>query len=211
MHTVLLLAFLLVPICAQRSMYTVKNYPDPIDRYEACGRPSPSFVCDPSEFLPASAADAIDDLLKDVYNETTVPCYASGPRATRRKGYLIMVAVMPKMERYFTVNVTTYNMRTKYREAMYFSYYLGQENKWGKHSSNCNEMVIILYSVEDNVLYTSTQPIARRKLTDTIVQDTIMTALAIHYPFNTSNRKAAVINYLVRKYGESLREDVATI
>jgi len=32
--------------------YGVKNYPDPIDRYAACGRVAPSFICDPTNILP---------------------------------------------------------------------------------------------------------------------------------------------------------------
>jgi hypothetical protein len=43
-------------------------------------------------------------------------------------------------------------MQTRYREAQYFSYYLGQASKWGKHSSKLNEMVIILYSADDGVV-----------------------------------------------------------
>ncbi|XP_053397030.1 uncharacterized protein LOC123551584 [Mercenaria mercenaria] len=211
MQQLVFVVCLLVPISAQLSMYTVGNFPDPIERYQACGRPRPSFICDPSGRLPESTADTIDNLVKSIYNETTVPCYSSGPRATRRKGYIVMVAVVPKMERYFTLDKKGYSMHTRYREAQYFSYYLGQSIKWGKHSSNCKEMVIILYSVEDGVLYTSTQAVARRRLTDEKVQDTVMEALTIYYPFNSNVRRAAeTIEYLVRNYGESLREDVAT-
>lgn len=53
MQIVLLLVCLLAPTFAQRSTYSVKNYPDPIDRYEACGRAGPSFVCDPTGVLPS--------------------------------------------------------------------------------------------------------------------------------------------------------------
>jgi hypothetical protein len=46
-------------------------------------------------------ADVIDDVVKSIYNETTVLGY--GSMVSRRKGYMIMVAVLPKMQRYFTV------------------------------------------------------------------------------------------------------------
>ncbi|XP_060555412.1 uncharacterized protein LOC132716213 [Ruditapes philippinarum] len=209
MQVLLIFACMLASICAQRTMYRVSNFPDPIDRFGACGRPRPSFVCDPSGQLPANAADVIDDVVKSIYNETTVLGY--GSMVSRRKGYMIMVAVLPKMQRYFTVNTTGYSMQTRYREAQYFSYYLGQASKWGKHSSKLNEMVIILYSADDGVLYTSTQPVARKLLTDEKVRDTVMEALTYHYPFNASKRRTAeTIEFMVRKYGDLLRADLPT-
>lgn len=45
-----------------------------------------------------------------------------------------------------------YGMELRYMEAQYFAYHLGKDYKWGAHSSQCNEMVIILYSVGDQVV-----------------------------------------------------------
>ncbi|KAL4232468.1 hypothetical protein ACF0H5_007161 [Mactra antiquata] len=197
-------------IYGQQDGWTVRNYPDPITMPGLCGRVNPSFICDPSRILEEAAADQIDEIAKNIYNETTVPCYASGPRASRRKGYMVMVAVMPKMQRYRTVNATVYNMRTRYREAQYFAYHLGQQKKWGAHSSSCNETVIILYSAEDGVLYTSTQSQARRLLTDGIVREKVIWALTLYNPINRNNRVLAhTLEYLVRQYGLALRADIA--
>lgn len=212
MKTFILLLCFTVPILGQLDMYTVKNYPDPIDRPQACGRISPSFICDPTNIIPEAAANVIDGEIKAIYNETTVPCYSSGPRESRRKGYMVFVALMPKMNRFFTVNTTGYGMATRYREAQHFAYYLGQEMLWGKHSAKCKEIVIILYSENDGVLYTSTQSTARRLLTDEKVQDTVLEALTMHYPFSANNRKVSdALIYIVRKYGLALREDTASV
>ncbi|KAH3738431.1 uncharacterized protein LOC127851846 [Dreissena polymorpha] len=192
-----------------RSKYNVKTFPDPIDRYQACGRPFPSFVCDPTNILSEVAANLLDDDLKKIYNETTVPCYSSGPRASRRRGYIVMVAMVPEMDRLHTVNNPNYTINVRYHEAQFFSYYLGNQLKWGKHSSQCNEMVIIFYSQQDGVLYTSTQSTARRLLTDDVVRTVNMDAMPMYYPFTRNKGNLAdAITYIARRYGDVLREEV---
>ncbi|XP_052809069.1 uncharacterized protein LOC128237525 [Mya arenaria] len=194
---------------ASQDMFNVKTMPDPVTRYQACGRSGPSFVCDPNNLLQESQANRLDELLKDIYNETTIPCYASGPRASRRRGYLVMVAIVNKMKRLHTVNITDYSQQVRYMEAQYFSYYLGNELKWGRHSSQCNEMVIIFYSNEDQVLYTSTQPQARKLLTDDIVRTAVLETISADYPYTEPGQLASALMRLVRTYGTVLREEVA--
>lgn len=178
-------------------VWSVYDFPDPILTPAACGRPSPSFVCDPNNILPTADVEVIDETAKDVYNRTTVLCYDA--QGSKRKGYLIMVAAMPKMNRTFTSRLAD-NRRTRYREAQFFSYMLGMYN-W-KHST-CNETTIILYSADDGVLYTSTQSTARAILTDQDIQDVATDLVIYHYPVNTNPTRAAnAIKYLVRRYSD---------
>ena len=56
---------------------------------------------------------------------------------------------------YIIVNYSVtgpYNMQLRFTEAQHFAYHLGRSYKWGTHSSQCDEMVIILYSVADSVV-----------------------------------------------------------
>ena len=55
MQVLVIFACMVACISAQRSQYRVSNYPDPIRRYEACGRSRPSFICDPTNILPVNA------------------------------------------------------------------------------------------------------------------------------------------------------------
>ncbi|WAR08018.1 hypothetical protein MAR_017976 [Mya arenaria] len=93
------------------------------------------------------------------------------------------------------------SQQVRYMEAQYFSYYLGNELKWGRHSSQCNEMVIIFYSNEDQVLYTSTQPQARKLLTDDIVRTAVLETISADYPYTEPGQLASALMRLVRTYG----------
>ena len=48
------------------------------------------------------SVELIDELAKNVYNETNVAC-SYDEQGLKRRGYLIMVAAMPKMVRTYTV------------------------------------------------------------------------------------------------------------
>lgn len=190
----------------ERRTWGVSNFPDPILQPNNCGRVAPSFVCDPDNMLPENKVNVIDDLLKGIYNSTAA-CYAT---ASNVKGYIVMMAVVPKMEKYFTANDSD-SMYTRYREAMFFSYFLGWEKKWGRHSNQCQEMVIILYSIEDGVLYTIAQPTAHRLLTDARMQQALLDTITRFAPLGKNpNRTGDALAYLVRKYSDHLQEEIPT-
>ncbi|KAK3580512.1 hypothetical protein CHS0354_001113 [Potamilus streckersoni] len=143
---------------SQFNEWTYNNYPSPFKNPEACRRPEPSFICDPNEILLARQ-DQVNIVLKKIFNDTDVPCYDD--TGIKKSGYVVMIALMNKINRTFSSSYTD-NTRAIHTEAAWFSYYVGET--W--HRDICDENVVILYSKEDGVLYTSTQSLARKKLSD---------------------------------------------
>jgi len=58
-----------------------------------------------------------------IYNESTVPCYQNVPRATRRKGYIVMVAVMPEMNRFHTIKYGIKYLSISHTELFVYLYF----------------------------------------------------------------------------------------
>ncbi|KAL3883767.1 hypothetical protein ACJMK2_029999 [Sinanodonta woodiana] len=162
----------------QFNQWTYNNYPNPFVNPEACRRPDSSFICDPNEILLPRQADQVNIVLKKIFNDTDVPCYDD--TGIKKSGYVVMIALMNKINRTFSSSYTD-NTKAIHAEAAWFSYYLGET--W--HRDTCDENVVILYSKEDSVFYTSTQSLARKKLSD----DTIaLVSLRNGHYFRSGNR-----------------------
>lgn len=147
--------------------WNVHQYPDPFsyDTYSRCGRHNKSNICDPNNLIPDSrpccTADQIDKLIWKVFHETRCTCHKC---TQNMHGYVIRVAVMPRMESIFKHGNTTEDLL---KNAQMFAYMLTQ--KWAMGGS-CNESVLILFSRYDGVLYTVTLPLAREVLKDEYVK-----------------------------------------
>ncbi|KAL8566300.1 hypothetical protein ACOMHN_028957 [Nucella lapillus] len=143
--------------------WSVHDYPDPFsyDTYSRCGRYNKSNICDPNNLIPREKSDKIDKLIWTVFHETRCGCHKC---IQNKHGFVIRVAVMPRMESIFKKENTSENLL---KDAQMFAYMLTQ--KWAMGGS-CNESVLILFSRYDNVLYTVTLPLARGILKDEYVK-----------------------------------------
>jgi len=141
---------------------------------EKCGRYQKSMICDPNNILEQEHANQLDDLIEMIANSTECPC--SGFYCEQNpQGYRIAIALVPHMrwdmeaegkkrpEDAKEEDLLDMNLQ----EAQKFSYTL--LTKWSP--GQCNEDVIIFYSLYDNVLYTTTGSQAKKALTDTLVAD----------------------------------------
>jgi len=187
--------------------WNIMQFPDPIRNPRACGREGPSFICDPSNSLPVEKANLIDGLLKSIYNETNSGCYST---SAERIGFLVMMAVVPKMEKYFTQNMGE-SMNSRFKEAVYFSYHLSTPAKWGNHSNNCNEMAVFIYAVQERVVFTMTRPRIKSILTDDELRGITWDTITRFPNFSRNNIRAAnAIEYMVREYKKLLKAPRAT-
>ncbi|GFN85741.1 hypothetical protein PoB_001224700 [Plakobranchus ocellatus] len=176
-----------------RRRWSVYDYPDPQsqnqDQQSLCGRYNVSSVCDPNRIISRTQADAVDNLIKEVYRETVCPCALC--RANNR-GYIIRVAIMPFFERLFPDGEnTTLGML---RDAQMYSYMLSE--KW-RMQGTCNETVLIMYARGDNMLYTLTRRTSRVKLTNDDIQNIML--IVRHY-FDDSNTIADGLLEMIRRY-----------
>lgn len=192
----------LVPLASgQRSRYrdgiprewSVFEYPDPHslnqDQQRLCGRYNVSSVCDPNGLISETDANALDSLINSVYRETTCLC---ADCILKGHGYIIRVAIMPKMQRVFPRGENTTIGRL--RDAQMYSYIL--TNRWRMEGA-CNETLLILYSEGDGILYTLTRQNTKLKLSNGDVKRISMTVR--HY-FDDQSTIADGLMEMIRRY-----------
>ncbi|XP_069134378.1 uncharacterized protein [Argopecten irradians] len=155
---------LMAAIVQSQTVWNVLNFPDP--RYEPtrCGRHSEvaeSWICDPNNIISSDDATAIDAMLKMAEETTTCGCQSC---RTENKGYVIMVALMPQMQR--IINESN-SLKSILQDARVYAYYLSLY--WD--FTTCDNQVLILFDQHHDVIYTLTQRDARRRLTDDLVNE----------------------------------------
>ncbi|GAB1606912.1 uncharacterized protein LOC115221659 [Argonauta hians] len=149
---------------ADKHTYWYQNdYPNPRKEPERCGRETkkPSWLCDPDNFLTKNETMRVDKIIASVRTKTRCTCYKC---VNKDKGYLIMVAMMGKMYR----KAPNHNdSETQlFKDSQKFARKLMR--RWGGRSM-CNESVLILFSKDDNMLYTVTESNAGKVLNDSMV------------------------------------------
>lgn len=159
-----------------RQAWTRRDYPNPQTNSYDCGRFSKrSYLCDPNKLLSDDEANQLDLVLESVVNDTKCPCSTYACR-TSRTGYVISVALMNKIEEEENYvddgssdigDVIDHNLM----KARLFAYTL-ESYTW--NFGNCDEDIVILYSREDNALYTMTGEAARGKLRDAHIGEIAM-------------------------------------
>jgi len=155
---------------AVRESWSRSMYPNPRTQPSECGRyMRQSYLCDPNHLLSDDEAIQLDLVLEGVRNDTRCPCSNHACRTNPRTGYLIAVALMHHIEEEENYvdsgdsdvqEVIDHDLS----KARLFAYTL-ERSTW--NFGECDEDVIILYSKQDNVLYTITgETVERnRKLT----------------------------------------------
>lgn len=176
-----------------RRRWSVYDYPDPNsqnrDQQNLCGRENRSSICDPNRIISRAQADAIENLIQEVYRETVCPC---APCRAQNTGYVIRVALMPYFERLFPdSDNSTLSML---RDAQMFSYLLSERWRMG---ARCNESVLIVYARDDNMLYTLTRKTSRVVLKDSDIQSI---SLIVRHYFDNINTIGDGLYEMIRRY-----------
>lgn len=146
------------------TQWKVQDFPDPIFQVEECGRSEEvvkSLICDPNKVIPEKDVNDISNILDNIYNTTRCNCASC---IANKTGFLVMVAIMPRMYRLYNASNNHMDLIT---DARIYAYYLS--TYWAENFSKCDQMVLILFSRDDGVVYTLTQRDARLKLTDELV------------------------------------------
>jgi len=152
-----------------------RDYPNPQTHPMQCKRERKSYLCDPNELLSQAEANQLDRVLESVVNDTKCPCSTYTCRSSRT-GYVIAVALMDKIEEeenYVDDGTSDIGevIDHSLSKARLFAYTLEQSTwKFG----NCDEDIVIVYSRQDNVLYTMTGEAARGKLRDAHIGEIAM-------------------------------------
>ncbi|ESO85732.1 hypothetical protein LOTGIDRAFT_235706 [Lottia gigantea] len=102
------------------------------------------------------------------------------------------------------MSLTTSGPNRNLKEAHMYSYLLTQ--KW-KFEGSCNETILILYSLEDNVVYTLTMQHARLKLRD---ENIVQVSMDTNHYFNSKDTvgdglKAMILGFKSFLKGEEYR------
>ncbi|XP_074662334.1 uncharacterized protein LOC141914894 [Tubulanus polymorphus] len=142
----------------------VLDYPNPQVNITKCGRRvRRSWICDPNNLLKFEEANELDSLIADIQRDTLCPCsrdicYRDG------RGYVISIALVNKL----TTDSRQQGMAQQVENGRKFVRNL---EKYNYAFDRCDEDVIIMYSRDDNIIYTLTGLKAREKLTDQILSD----------------------------------------
>ncbi|XP_060080133.1 uncharacterized protein LOC132559519 [Ylistrum balloti] len=150
--------------------WEASQMPDPYTNPKACGRyeNKPAYVCDPNNILPAKGADILDWLAEGTYlNDTTCPCsdWRCEANDAGPYGTIINVAVVKKIKRPEGQDPTAENLLNAARQ---FTYTLTNE-RWNK--GVCNNNVVIMYSAQDETLFTMAGKTSALKLDNDVITE----------------------------------------
>ncbi|CAH1800325.1 unnamed protein product [Owenia fusiformis] len=149
------------------------EFPRPQMRNETrlCGRrnKASSWVCDPANIISYEEANQLDVLIGQTRNGTKCPC--SEWECIRNKlGYTISVALVPAIE---TDKDADDDVHTRLNDGKLFASIL-EIRRW--NYGRCEEDIVIFYSLNDNVLYTSVGGTAFKVLNHNLITEITMEA-----------------------------------
>lgn len=144
-----------------------------------CGRNNqPSYICDPDHILSGGQDDALESQILSIHDSTLCPCSDALCKSSG-SGYLITIAIVNKMN--LTVIPTDKNVPNQNDEhASHLDTMLSGARKLASdllkkwNLGRCSESILILFSRSDNVLYTVTDVVAEKKLTDDLIGEISM-------------------------------------
>lgn len=158
---------------------SIENIGNPRTDFNSCGRNQPSYICDPDHVLSVGQDDALESQILHILNSTHCPCSSANMCDSTRSGYLITIAMVNKMN--LTNNPADNNAPAQNDEhALRLATVLSEARKLASgllkkwNLGRCSESILILFSRGDNVLYTVTDVVAGKKLTDDLIGDIAM-------------------------------------
>ncbi|PXF45532.1 hypothetical protein BWQ96_04734 [Gracilariopsis chorda] len=135
--------------------------PSPQEDPASCGRTNPSAVCDPSGYLPPSAADTVDGIINFIHDGShgfnKVPCGSSGPT-----GAQLAVAVVPSLP---------FGLGSKPDRA--FQLAKDFHDRWGVGDATCQNGVVLVLAIRDRSVGLSVGRGVKNILTDDMVSGII--------------------------------------
>jgi len=166
--------------------YDTRRYPNPWINPTPCGSKYRSYICDPNRILSDNDASQLDVKLHSVVSDTKCPCATYTCSSQRNDGYKIGIAVMKSFSddaQFYDQN--TQLQREQSREQMQVildkARQIAFDIRKNWNMGICDEDVIILYSRDDDVVFTVTGAVARMKLTDKLVADISLEARRRNY------------------------------
>lgn len=155
------------------------HYPDPMKNPVTCNRPGPSYICDPDRIIVPYEADQLNTLLVNTLNETRCPC--SRYSCSRYpEGYKIGIALTKQIRADSDFRSRSDDDRDEtsrknewlLNQGMLFARTVMEKWDLGR----CSEDVLIFYSMNEGILYTTTGEVARMKLNHTVINAIMMNA-----------------------------------
>lgn len=185
--------------CGQMvDQWKVQEFPNPIYQVEACGRSESldkSWICDPNKVISEQDVNDISDMLDDIYKNTRCNCQTC---IDDKNGYVVMVAIMPRM--YRIVNASSHHNDVMV-DARIYAYYL---SLYWSNFANCKQVVLVLFSRDDGVVYTLTQKDARTKLTDELVTE-ITLENQRYFDTNERTKMGMGLKSMIDQYRQALK------
>jgi len=159
LHPLLLVVvgFFFLPLAtlgaAARREWTPTNYPNPKRDLSLCGRAGrASSICDPDGVLTENTKNRIEGIIQDIERGESpyrlAPCGSSSP-----EGYHAAVAVMNKMK--VEEGEQPAAVAKEFAKTLHA--------RWGVGSSECDNGVLMLLSVDDRQVFVSTGKQAQRE------------------------------------------------
>jgi len=166
------------------SQYPNPNSPNQDQQLQCC-RSNQSYVCDPNGLMSERQADEIDQAVKNMFVQTRCSCCRAGT------GYVVRVALMQQMVRIDSRHNSTMD---RLRDAHLYAYQIA--HRWGMET-DCGQGLLILYSRDDNILFTLTFRKTRSHLPDYKVGDV---SLRVRHHFNDEETIADGIKEMIARY-----------
>ncbi|PAV64433.1 hypothetical protein WR25_07021 isoform B [Diploscapter pachys] len=147
--------------------YTPETYPDSSLQPLSCGQPRPSFLCDPNDFLSRTnntgRVDKLSTSLIEVRGKTKCSCSAADEIQCidSSNGFTMSIALVPK----FKLNDDEYTQANLLRAAELFADSL--RDRYDR--DQCDDDILIVYSTNDSIIWTSVGDVASRYLYRTVI------------------------------------------
>ncbi|KAL5007417.1 hypothetical protein ScPMuIL_016223 [Solemya velum] len=138
---------------SQQTVWREQDFPDPRSDVTKCGLCYRSAVCDPNALLTTFEAERLDDMLKEISENTECPSVAMENT--------ILLAVVKEVDKYGRT-LTRAQLQT--RVVDFTNYLLG--TKW--NLGDCGAVIFV--SENDRKVYTVTGSQLKRQLTDSCVE-----------------------------------------
>ncbi|GMS80899.1 hypothetical protein PENTCL1PPCAC_3074, partial [Pristionchus entomophagus] len=179
--------------------YTPQTYPDSITDYTQCQMPGESFLCDPNRILDGNVTEGhqqLDHALNTIRSSTQCACTSADANYGTCKGeggYTVSLALVDKI----TLDANQDNKVDRMNAAMKFANSLRNLQDRGQ----CEDDILIFLSRQDQVMWTSTGPIAERALTAELINEVTLNAET----YFVKGQYTAGLSYTLEKYGQVLR------
>lgn len=175
--------------------YSPDVFPDSYHDLKRCGVTSKSSVCDPDNILGEEGVNLLHGITKSIESSTNCSCLPSdtplGTCSLEPRGYIISVAVLSKIYVYSRSEGIKHDLERIFPDALRRKQDRGQ----------CDDDILIVLALKNNVIATSVGSVARRKLHSEVVDKVIELA---RFRYLDQNEYAKGLHLMIEIFGKVL-------